>query len=156
MAKVTRIKASDPGKDETAGKGPSKVTKVSSKTAKTSKKSSAKSAKTGVSATKTKVVTTTENSKVAKAAKATKTAKTTKATTTAKNTKKPFILIRPFVYFGRYVKESWQEIRQVRWPSRKTTWKLFLAILVYTLIFAVVIMLLDILFSWLFNTVIGK
>ena len=150
MARVTRIKASDPGKDKAADKASSKITKVSSKTAKASKKISAKSAKTGVSATKTKVVTTTENAKV------TKTAKNSKATTMARGTKKPFILIRPFVYFGRYLKESWQEIRQVRWPSRKTTWKLFLAILVYTLIFAVVIMLLDILFSWLFNTVIGK
>ena len=72
-----------------------------------------------------------------------------------KSAKKPFILIRPAVYFGRYVKESWLEIRQVRWPSRKTTWKLFLAILVYTLLFVVVIMFLDALFSWLFNTVIS-
>ena len=68
--------------------------------------------------------------------------------------KKPFILIRPIVYFGRYLRDSWREIRQVRWPSRKATWKLFFAILIYTLLFGAIIMLLDIFFTWLFNTII--
>lgn len=68
--------------------------------------------------------------------------------------KKPFLLIRPFVYFGRYLKESWQELRQVRWPNRKATWKMVLAVLVYTAIFVVMITLLDIFFSWLFNLMI--
>ena len=72
-----------------------------------------------------------------------------------KASKKPFIIIRPFVYLGRYIKESWQETRQVRWPSRKATWKLFFAILIYTLIFVGIIMLLDALFSWLFSLILG-
>lgn len=71
-----------------------------------------------------------------------------------KSEKKPFILIRPFVYFFRYIRDSWREIRQVRWPSRKATWKLFFAILIYTALFIAVIMLLDALFTWLFETVI--
>ena len=71
-----------------------------------------------------------------------------------KSDKKPFILIRPFVYFGRYLCDSWREIRQVRWPSRKATWKLFFAIIIYTLLFGAIIMLLDILFTWIFNTII--
>lgn len=131
MAKITRIKASDPGKskDEEPVKE-AKTVKVSAKAK--------------------------NSTKVEKTTKAKKPAKTTKTIEkTEKETKKPFILIRPLVYFGRYLRDSWAEIRQVRWPSRKTTWKLFLAILVYTLIFVVVIMLLDALFSWLFNTVIS-
>lgn len=69
--------------------------------------------------------------------------------------KKPFLLVRPFVYFFRYLRDSWREIRQVRWPSRKATWKLFFAILVYTFLFGAIIMLLDVFFTWLFNLVIG-
>ena len=72
-----------------------------------------------------------------------------------KKDKKPFILIRPFVYFFRYLRDSWREIRQVRWPSRKATWKLFFAILIYTLLFGAIIMLLDVFFTWLFNLIIG-
>ena len=75
----------------------------------------------------------------------------------AKNTekvKKPFILIRPFVYLGRYLRDSWHELRQVRWPSRKATWKRVLAVLIYTLVFVVFITLLDLFFTWLFNLII--
>ena len=68
--------------------------------------------------------------------------------------KKPFILIRPLVYFFRYLRDSWREIRQVRWPSRKATWKLFFAIIIYTVIIGAIIMLLDVFFTWLFNTII--
>ena len=71
-----------------------------------------------------------------------------------KANKKPFILIRPLVYFTRYIRDSWREIRQVRWPSRKATWKLFFAILIYTVLFIALIMLLDALFAWIFKTVI--
>lgn len=68
--------------------------------------------------------------------------------------KKPFVLIRPFVYFGRYLRDSWRELRQVRWPSRKATWKMVLAVIVYTAIFMLIISLLDLFFSWLFNNII--
>ena len=70
--------------------------------------------------------------------------------------KKPFILFRPFVYLGRYLRDSWRELRQVRWPNRKTTWKMVLAVLVYTLIFVVFISVLDLFFSWLFNLILSK
>ena len=69
--------------------------------------------------------------------------------------KKPFILVRPLVYFFRYLRDSWKEIRQVRWPSRKATWKLFFAIIIYTFIIGAIIMLLDVFFTWLFNLIIG-
>ncbi len=70
--------------------------------------------------------------------------------------KKVFILFRPFIAFFRYLKGSWQEIRQVRWPSRKATWKMVLAVLVYTAIFVIIISLLDLFFSWLFNLILGN
>ena len=73
-----------------------------------------------------------------------------------KNTeKKPFILIRPFVYLGRYIRDSWRELRQVRWPNRKATWKMVLAVLIYTAIFVIFISLLDLFFTWLFNLILG-
>ena len=70
--------------------------------------------------------------------------------------KKPFILIRPFVYLWRYLRDSWQELRQVRWPNAKATWKMVLAVFVYTALFMLVIFLLDLFFTWLFNLILGK
>ena len=68
--------------------------------------------------------------------------------------KKPFILFRPFVAFFRYLRDSWREIRQVRWPNRKATWKMVLAVLVYTALFIIIITLLDLFFTWLFSLII--
>ena len=73
-----------------------------------------------------------------------------------KTGKKPFILFRPFVALFRYLRDSWREIRQVRWPNRKTTWKMVLAVIIYTAIFMVIILLLDMFFTWLFNIILGK
>ena len=87
-------------------------------------------------------------------------AKTTKAEANPakkeqKAPKKGFILFRPITAFGRYVRDSWYEIRQVRWPNRKLTWKMTGAVIVYVFIFATAIMLLDALFSFLFNQLLG-
>jgi len=68
--------------------------------------------------------------------------------------KKPFILFRPFVAFGRYLKGSWHELRQVRWPNRKVTWKMVLAVFVYTAIIIAFLVALDILFDWLFSLIL--
>lgn len=73
-----------------------------------------------------------------------------------KSEKKPFILIRPFVYLGRYIRDSWRELRQVRWPNRKATWKMVLAVLVYTALFVLIISLLDMFFTWLFSLILSK
>lgn len=69
--------------------------------------------------------------------------------------KKTFILFRPFCALGRYIRDSWREIRQVRWPSRKATWKMVFAVLIYTALFVVIIMLLDVLFQFIFNKILG-
>lgn len=147
MAKITRIKAKDPGKgSESASDTPKRVTKV-----KALKDQAAAETVFEKAEKMTKQVEKGLNKDAAlKTAK-----KAEKSIKAEKNGKKPFILIRPFVYFGRYIRDSWREIRQVRWPSRRATWKLFLAIVIYTLLFVAVIMLLDAIFTWLFETVIG-
>lgn len=64
----------------------------------------------------------------------------------------PFSLIfKPFIALGSYIKHSWAELRQVRWPNRKATWSMVLSILIYTAIFITFIVLLDALFTYLFN-----
>ena len=68
--------------------------------------------------------------------------------------KKPFILFRPFFAFGRYLRNSWRELRQVRWPNRKVTWKMVLAVFVYTALFVAFLVVVDLLFDWLFNLII--
>lgn len=64
------------------------------------------------------------------------------------------ILTAPFRKIGGYFHASWQELRQVRWPNRKMTWKLVSAVIIYTVIFAVFIMLLDAGFTLLFNNLL--
>ncbi len=131
MAKITRIKASD---------APKKEEKVDEPTI-----------------TRKKVVVKDKKQERIKQ-KARKVAeKNIGATETAKNTdKKPFVLFRPFVAIGRYLRNSWHELRQVRWPNRKTTWKMVLAVIIYTAIFMIFISLLDLFFSWLFGIILSK
>lgn len=74
----------------------------------------------------------------------------------AEEGKRIFILFRPFVALGRYLRDSWREIRQVRWPNRKATWKMVLAVLIYTTLFVVLISVLDLAFAWLFNLILGN
>ncbi|MBR3168814.1 preprotein translocase subunit SecE [Candidatus Saccharibacteria bacterium] len=130
MAKITRIKATDSPRDD---KPADKIDEPSITRAKVS----------------------VEDKKSQKAArKAQKDIK--KAEKQKKNSegKKVFVLFRPFVALGRYLRGSWQEIRQVRWPNRKATWKMVLAVLIYTALFVLIISLLDMFFTWLFSLII--
>ena len=54
-----------------------------------------------------------------------------------------------------YFRGAWQELRQVRWPSRKNTWKMTISVIVYVLIFAGIIMILDLIFQALSKLVLG-
>ena len=93
-----------------------------------------------------------QQTKLAKTkAKATKAKTKAKTNTPEKPLKQVFILARPFVALGRYLRNSWRELRQVRWPNRTATWKMTLAVLVYCAIFIVFIMLLDALFTFIFD-----
>ena len=127
MAKITRIKASDSPRKEDTSDAPT-ITR---------KKVVVKDTKSEKSKIKSKKLA---EKKIAK----------------SDNGKKPFILFRPFVYLWRYLRDSWREIRQVRWPNRKATWKMVLAVIAYTALFVVIISLLDLFFSWLFNLILGK
>lgn len=95
--------------------------------------------------------------KSAKPEKSTKPTEINKKTinSTEKPLKEIFILARPFVAIGRYLRDSWREIRQVRWPNRKLTWKMTFAVLVYCIIFIVFIVLLDTFFTFIFNLLIN-
>ena len=150
MAKITRIKASDgPRKKE----DDAERTIVRKKVSVTDKKT-AKAKRAKAKADAKKISLDTPEKAVSKAGKADKNgAKTPKVT---KTSKKPFILFRPFVALGHYLRDSWRELRQVRWPNRKLTWKMVLAVIVYSLLFVVLISVLDVFFSWLFNLMLSK
>lgn len=142
MAKITRIKASD------SAKGSSRPIKKQAKPTAQSQPAKNKTAlKTAL-----------------KGAKTPKTAE--KAPKSNLKTKKPLpkgikIIQKPFAFIGkplvtlaRYIKASWREIRQVRWPNRKTTWKMVFAVLMYTILFAAIIMILDAIFTLIFNNLL--
>jgi preprotein translocase SecE subunit len=61
---------------------------------------------------------------------------------------------KPFRAVGGYFKGAWVELRQVRWPDRKATWSLTLAVILFSLFFALVILGLDWVFSYLFKEVL--
>lgn len=56
--------------------------------------------------------------------------------------------------FGGYFSGSWRELRQVNWPTRKATWGMTLAVMIFTLVLAVFILLLDLGFEQLFKRII--
>ena len=85
--------------------------------------------------------------------------KATKQSTTKRSTRKssdhkPFILFRPFVAFGRYVRDSWRELRRVEWPSRRATWKMTLAVIIFCIIVGLFVLLCDWASQWLIEEVV--
>ena len=164
MAKVTRIKASDGPRETEASDDKTVVRKrVSVKDKKTEKTERAKRREAEKSISVENPVQGKANAKLNKkvvqsenTTKAKKPGKTEKTEKSAKNGKKPFILFRPFVALGHYLRDSWHELRQVRWPNRKATWKMLIAVIVYSVLFMVLITVLDLAFSGLFNLMFSK
>lgn len=84
------------------------------------------------------------------------------ATKSTKSSKKKVIvpkvnsskLLAPIFALGRYFKGAWYELRQVRWPDRKASWSLTGAVLLFTGLFVVLILLLDLLFKYLFELIL--
>jgi preprotein translocase SecE subunit len=68
--------------------------------------------------------------------------------------KPPFILFRPFCAIGRYIRDSWRELRQVRWPNRKLTWQLTLAVIIFSVVLALIVLLADWVFQWIVEEII--
>ena len=138
MANVTRIKAKDDGPKNKAEKSEdAEITRKVSVKAKNSEN---------------KKVRAKEAAAAKKAEKAEKKA----AKEAAKEDKKVFFLFRPFVAIGRYIRDSFREVRQVRWPDRKSTWKMTLSVVLYVLLIAAIIMLLDAFFTFIFNQLLSN
>lgn len=55
---------------------------------------------------------------------------------------------------GGYFVGSWQELRQVKWPTRKAAWSFTAAVVLFTLIMSGFILALDYGFEQLFKKVI--
>ncbi len=64
-------------------------------------------------------------------------------------------LPRFLVAIGNYFKGAWYEIRQVRWPSRASTWKSTVAVLLFTAFWTAVVLAFDLLFQTVINTVLS-
>ena len=62
----------------------------------------------------------------------------------------------PIRSIAGYFKGAWQELRAVRWPNRRNTWGLTLAVLGFTAFFIVLILLVDAGFQLLFQKVLLK
>ncbi len=65
-------------------------------------------------------------------------------------------IAHPFVATGRYFKGAWTELKLVRWPTRRATWGLTGAVLLYSAFFAVLVLLLDAGFKYLFELILGR
>lgn len=94
-----------------------------------------------------------EPKKTAPKQKPTKT-KTTEAKTTKITAKKPKQKTNPLAMLGGYFKGAWQELKLVRWPTRSATWMMTVAVLAFTLMFAILILLLDAGFNWAFEQIL--
>lgn len=78
-----------------------------------------------------------------------------------KKTRKPApkfirIIFKPFISLGSYLKGAWSELKLVRWPSRKETWKMTGSVLGFSIAFGALILSADILFEWLFKLMLGQ
>lgn len=61
----------------------------------------------------------------------------------------------PLTAIGGYFAGAWYELKQVRWPNRRATWSMTMAVLAFTAFFVVLILLLDALFKYLFQLILG-
>jgi preprotein translocase SecE subunit len=55
---------------------------------------------------------------------------------------KPFRLLGK-VLWPTYFRNSWKELRQVTWPTRRESWQLTLAVIIFSIIFGLIIALVD-------------
>lgn len=91
-----------------------------------------------------------KGSKATASAKNIKDAKDAKAKTSSKKSRRS-----PLGAIRKYFAGAWDELKQVRWPDRRSTWAMTGALIVFTLAFIVAILLIDYGFSWLFKLIIG-
>lgn len=60
----------------------------------------------------------------------------------------------PIRAFGSYIKASFREIRLVKWPTRRETWTMTLAVVIYSLVIIAIVLLFDNVYDWLFKLII--
>ena len=65
---------------------------------------------------------------------------------------KPFAIV--FGPAGRYIKGSFGELKQTKWPNRKSAWVLTLAVVIFSVFFAALILALDQLFDLVVKNVL--
>lgn len=71
------------------------------------------------------------------------------------NKKMPkFLVKKRKVRLPKYFIDSWKEIKKVTWPSRKESLKLTLAVAIFTLVFTIVTVIADYLFSEIVERII--
>jgi len=63
-------------------------------------------------------------------------------------------VLRPFAALGGYFVGAWRELREVRWPTRKATWSLTIAVLGFSAFFTILILLLDAGYKSLFEIIL--
>ena len=64
-------------------------------------------------------------------------------------------ILKTLFAIGGYFKGAWIELRLVRWPTRRATWGLTFAVIMFSAFFVVVILLLDLLFKYLFELILA-
>lgn len=87
-----------------------------------------------------------------KVATPSKTPKTTKKQKVSKEPSNRFT--KTLASIGGYFTGAWYELKQVRWPTRKATWGLTLAVILFSAFFVVLILLLDAFFKFIFELMI--
>jgi preprotein translocase subunit SecE len=100
-------------------------------------------------------IVATDDKKLVKKSTSPKKAKKTENTQPMEEKRPGVQFASPFRAIGGYFKGAWYELRQVRWPNRRATWSFTAALLVFTAFFAALILLLDALFKYLFQLILG-
>ena len=73
---------------------------------------------------------------------------------TEKPTKPKKGIFKVLAKIGGYFKGAWVELKQVRWPDRKSAWAMTMAVILFTGFFVGLIILLDYAFQMLFKLII--
>jgi len=55
---------------------------------------------------------------------------------------KPFRIIG-YILWPKYFRNSWKELRLVTWTTRRETWQLTLAVIIFSVVFGVIIAIVD-------------
>lgn len=67
--------------------------------------------------------------------------------------KNPFV--RALRSMGGYFKGAWYELKQVRWPTRQSTWGMTIAVILFSAFFVGLTLILDTFFQYLFKLIIN-